>query len=255
MKPRFGPGEVVRIASAPAHAAVVGEEAVVEEVAGPNEEGTGWLLTLRLPGVTGVDSMIVLAEDDVEPTGFAESPTGERVMMDPEDPGPIDFLELRLFTEIADGIEAAKVADAIEQEIPALLGDATITTEAERHWSQPYNYELEVSIGNLADPVEALQILAEAGGDGWLACRDDGWRVELFWSATRDPDAMLIVPEVHAAEVAFLPWSSPARRPDSERPLVSVDVPLETPEEPARPDDTAVEEPEPSDPEAGDEEP
>jgi hypothetical protein len=257
MKPRFGPGEVVRIVSAPAHASAVGEEAVVEEVAGPNDEGTGWLLTLRLPGDTGADSMVVLAEDDVEPTGFAESPSGERVLLDPEDPGPIDFLELRLFTEIADGIEAARVASTIEQEIPALLGEATITTEAERHWSQPYNYELAVSVGNLADPVEALQILAEAGGDGWLACRDDGWRVELFWSASRDPDAMLIVPEVHAAEVAFLPWSSPTRRPESDRPLVSVDVPQEPPEEPPRPSDEAAEEPPeefPSNPEPGDEE-
>ena len=245
MKPRFGPGEVVRIVSAPANAAAGGEEAVVEEVAGPNDAGTGWLLTLRLPSEAGADSMVVLAEEDVEPTGFAESPSGERVLLDPEDPGPIDFLELRLFTEIADGTEAAKVASTIEHEIPALLGEATVTTEAERHWSQPCNYELAVSVGNLADPVEALQILAEAGGDGWLACRDDGWRVELFWSASRDPDAMLIVPEVHAAEIAFLPWSSPARRPEGERPLVSVDVPQEPPEEPPRPDAEAVEDPEP----------
>ena len=47
---------------------------------------------------------------------------------------------------------------------------------------------------------------------------------------------VLIVPEVHSAEVALVPWSSPCRRPDAERPLVTVDLP------------------EPSDPEAGDEE-
>ena len=28
---------------------------------------------------------------------------------------------------------------------------------------------------------------------------------------------------MHAAEVAYLPWSSPTRRPEAERPLVSVD--------------------------------
>ena len=127
-----------------------------------------------------------------------------------------------------------------------LLGGATVSTEAERHWSQPYNYELHVSIVPEADPVEALQVLAEAGGDGWLACRDDGWRCELWWSSTRDPDAMLIVPEVHAAEVAFLPWSSPRRRPEPERPLVTVSLPHEPPEEPAAE--------EASDAEAGDEE-
>ena len=30
--------------------------------------------------------------------------------------------------------------------------------------------------------------------------------------------------KVHGAEVSFLPWESPARRPESERPLVAVQV-------------------------------
>ena len=68
------------------------------------------------------------------------------------------------------------------------------------------------------DPVEALEILAEAGGNGWLACSDDGWRCDLWWSATRDPDAMLVVPEVHGAEIVYLPWSDPTRRPDRRSP-------------------------------------
>ena len=48
MTPRFRAGEVVRVVHAPGELAAAGEEAVVEEVAGPNEEGNGWLLTLRL---------------------------------------------------------------------------------------------------------------------------------------------------------------------------------------------------------------
>jgi hypothetical protein len=249
MTPRFRAGEVVNIG---------GEEAVVQEVAGPNDEGNGWLLTLRLCDEGEADSMIVLGEDDLEATGFAEDDGGQRVPLSalPEQTAPADRLELRLFTEITDTPEAARVAQSIEQEVVALIGAAGVTTEAERHWSQPYNYELLVTVVPEADPVDALQILAEAGGDGWLAARDDGWRCDLWWSSSRDPDAMLIVPEVQAAEIAFIPWSSPARRSPEERPLVTVSVPEDTPEEPAVAEAEAEPEPEEdaSDAEAGDEE-
>src|SRR4051794_25504113 len=60
MTPRFRADEVVRILNAPWELAVPGDEAVVEEVAGPNEDGTGWLLTLRLCSAGAGDSMIVL---------------------------------------------------------------------------------------------------------------------------------------------------------------------------------------------------
>jgi hypothetical protein len=240
MKPRFRSGEIVRLAG-PA-----GAEGVVEEVAGPNDAGTSWLLNVRLrDGEDGREPLIV-DEDDVEPTGLAENEIGEQVPLG-ADSGDAsgDGLELRLFTEIADGIEAARVAERIEEELSDLLGGATVTIEAERHWSEPYNYELAVSVAPHGDPVEALTILAEAGGNGWLACRDDGWRFDLWWSAARDPEAMLVVPEVHAAELAFVPWSDPSRRPDEQRPLVVVAVADDEPEEPGSSDDS----------EAGDEEP
>ena len=109
-----------------------------------------------------------------------------------------------MFTEITDGIDAARVASEIEEELVELLGEADVSTEAERHWSEPYNYELTVTIVPARAAGEALQAVAAAGGEAWLACRDDGWRCELWWSSTRDPDAILIVPEVRAAEVAAL---------------------------------------------------
>jgi hypothetical protein len=239
MKPRFRPGEVVRIAGTPT------DEAVVENVAGPNEEGTGWLLTLRLGSAGDAREPVVVGEGSVEPTGLTENDAGERVPLGAgpaaEDPG--DRLELRLFTEITDGIDAARVAETIERELTDLLGGASVSTEAERHWSEPYNYELGVTVIPHGDPVEALEILAEAGGNGWLACSDDGWRCDLWWSATRDPDAMLIVPEVHGAEILYLPWSDPTRRPVDDRPLVVVAVADDEPEDPDH-----------SDPQAGDEE-
>jgi hypothetical protein len=239
MKPRFRPGEIVRIAG-PA-----GAEGIVEQVAGPNDAGTSWLLEVRLRDGEDGREPLVLDQEDVESTGLAENELGEQVPLGGgagDEPG--DMLELRLFTEIADGIEAARTAERIEEELSDLLGGATVTIEAERHWSEPYNYELAVSVAPHGDPVEALEILAEAGGNGWLACRDDGWRCELWWSAARDSEAMLVVPEVHAAELAFVPWSDPSRRPDEERPLVVVAIADDEPEEP-----------EASDSEAGDEEP
>src|SRR4051812_36277488 len=113
MRPQFRPGEVVRIVRVPEAEPAPSEEAVVEEVAGPNDDGTGWLLTLRLCDDTGADSMIVLAEGDLEPTGYGEAPTGERVVLEAardDEPEARDCLELRLFTEITEVSEAAKVA-------------------------------------------------------------------------------------------------------------------------------------------------
>jgi len=226
MKPRFRTGEIVRVAGS------ADVEAVVEEIAGPNEAGTGWLLTVRIPDGGDAGEPVVLDEADVEATGLAENDVGERVPVEDAGDEPSDRLELRLFTDLTDGIEAARVAEQIEQELADLLGGATVTIEAERHWSEPYNYELAVTVAPHGDPVEALEILVEAGGTGWLACSDDGWRFDLWWSAAHDPDAMLIVPEVHGAELAFVPWSDPARRPDDERPLVVVAVADDEPEDP-----------------------
>jgi hypothetical protein len=227
MRPRFRQGEVVRAVTAAGAALPTGSEAVVEEITGPNDEGSGWMVTLRIAGAGGGDSLVLVAEAALEPTGLVEDERGERVPLAerPEQEELRDCIELRLFTEITDGIEAARVAETIERELVELLGGATVSIEAERHWSEPYNYELGVTINPLDDPVEALRRLTAAGGESWLSCRDDGWRCDLWWSDAAHEDASLIVPEVHGAELAFLPWRSPRRRPDDERPLVVVNVP------------------------------
>jgi hypothetical protein len=220
MHRQFRPGEIVRLTAS-------GEEAVVQASAGPNAEGTGWDLILRLAAPGPSDSLVVAAESELETTGFGEDESGARVPAGtlPASAEAADRIEIRFFTEITDGIDAARIAAEIEDDLVELVGEADVQTEAERHWSEPYNYELAVTVVPHRSSIEAIRKLAKAGEAGWIACRDDGWRLELWWSASRDPDAILIVPEIHAAEISFCPWSSPARRPDTERPLVAVAVP------------------------------
>jgi hypothetical protein len=153
----------------------------------------------------------VLAEGDLEAVVVHADPPPERV----------DALELHLVTELADGVEAARVADRVDDELRAVVGPSILTIVAERHWAEPYFYELDVSVRPLGDAVEALRALVAAGGPRWIACRDDGWRCDLWWHAD-DVGPGLLVPEVRGAEVAFLPWSSPTFRPEGERPLVTV---------------------------------
>jgi len=174
-------------------------------VVGPNEGGAGWAVAIRVG-----EALWVVPEDDLEATSPGVDLAPERV----------DTLQLRLVTELADGVEAARVAERIDAELRAVVGPSVLSIEAERHWAEPYCYELDVTVRPLGDPVDALRALVAAGHDGWLSCRDDGWRCDLWWSANDDEPGFL-VPKVRGAELTFLPWSSPARRPESERPLVT----------------------------------
>ena len=209
IKPRFREGEVVRIVRQPARARSPLGEGVIEDVVGPTEDGTGWAAAIRVD-----DELWVLAEDDLESAGPPASPA---------QPERFDTLQLRLVTELTDGVEAARVADLIEATLRELVGPAILEIEAERHWAEPYNYELDVSLRPLGDAIAALRMLADVGGDGWLSCRDDGWRCDLWWNADDEDEPGYLVHEVRGAEIAFLPWESPARRPEEDRPLVKLE--------------------------------
>jgi hypothetical protein len=225
-------------------------EGVVEAVAGPNDEGTGWNLTVRIGEPGAGDSLVSLPESALEATGLALDERGRRVpLAEGEAPDELgDRIELRLFTELVDGIAAARVAEEIERELLEELQGSTVTIVAERHWSEPYHYELAVTIAPHDDPVEALGWLALLGEGGWISSRDDGWRFDLWWSSPHGGDSLFLSTDVHGAEVSFLPWGSPRRRPEPERPLLAVPIRpgLEGPEEGDFGD---------LDPEPGDEEP
>jgi len=205
VRPRFRPGEAVRVVRQPEGARAPLGEGVVEDVDGPAEGRAGWAVSVRVG-----TALWVLPEDDLEAVAPSAVTAPER----------IDTLRLRLVTELTDGVEAARVAEQLETALRSVVGPATLELEAERHWADPYHYEFEVAIVPLGDAVSTLHALVAAGGDGWLSCRDDGWRCHLWWSAEHEDG--FLVPEVHGAELVLLPWGSPVRRPDEERPLVSV---------------------------------
>jgi hypothetical protein len=217
VKPRFREGEVVRLRS--------GAEGVVDGLAGPNEAGTAWTVSVWVEDASRGRALQVVDEDELEPTGLAEGPDGERLPVDAlhEAPERSTVLQLRVVTPLTDSGVAAQVAELIEGALRDLVGPASISVEAERHWAEPFHYELDLFVEPYGDAVEGLRALAGAGEDGWLSCTDDGWRCDLWWSRPED-DVVFLAPEVSGAEVSFLPWDSPARRPESERPLVAVRV-------------------------------
>ena len=191
-------------------------EAVVEEVTGPNDEGTrlerdrsvspGRPSTTRSPSSPRMPwsrraSLTTRAAQRV-PVGVLPATAEAR-----------DRIELRLFTEITDGIDAARIASEIEEELVELLGDVDVSHGGRASLGRPVQLRA-VRDGRPARESRSRRwaLLAKTGEGGWLAYRDDGWRCDLWWSASRDPDAILIVPEVHAAEIVFVPWSSPARQ-------------------------------------------
>src|SRR5439155_17428032 len=89
-------------------------EGVVEDVVGPTEGGAGWAVAVRVG-----DALWVLPEDNLEPTGPRGEPPPERE----------DTLQLRLVTELTDGVEAARVAERIDEEVRAVVGPAILAIE------------------------------------------------------------------------------------------------------------------------------
>ena len=209
IKPRFREGELVRIVRQPDRARSPLGEGVIEDVVGPTEDGTGWATAVRVG-----DELWVLAEDDLESAQPHAVPVNEE---------RFDTLQLRLVTELTDGVEAARVAEEIDATLRELVGPSILEIEAERHWAEPYNYELDVSVRPFGDAITALRALVDVGGDGWLSCRDDGWRCDLWWNVDDEDEPGFLVHEVRGAEITFLPWESPARRPEEDRPLVKLE--------------------------------
>ena len=111
---------------------------------------------------------------------------------------------------------AAQVAEQIEETIRDLVGPCRITVEAERHWADPYNYELEVRVEPLGDPVEALERLAEEG-EGVLrpayrinGAADAAKQAETVQEAQREQFATLATAASGPTAAIFRGLASPA---------------------------------------------
>jgi hypothetical protein len=188
-------------------ARITAAEGTVEDVVGPADEGDGWAVSVRVGG-----GLLVFAEDDLQ--AVAPGAVGG--------PERSDTIVLRLVTALTDGVEAAQIAEQIDESVRALAGPAIVEIAAERHWADPFHYEFDVIVRPLRAAVDAFRELVTAGASGWISCNDDGWRCDLWWDAEDDDAPGYLVPEVRGAEVSYLPWSSPVRRPEADRPLVSV---------------------------------
>jgi hypothetical protein len=197
----------VRLLRQPEGARIAAREGTVEDVVGPLEDGAGWAVSVRLGG-----ELFVVPEHELEAVAPGAVGGQER----------IDTIEVRLVTSLTDGVEAAQTAEQVEESVRALVGTATVEITAERHWAEPYYYELDVIVRPVDQAIGAFLALFTAGASGWISCKDDGWRCDLWWSAEDDDAPGYLVPEVRGAELTYLPWSSPARRPEADRPLVSV---------------------------------
>ena len=113
----------MRVIRQPAGARSPLGEGIVEDVVGPTEDGAGWAVSLHVG-----DELCVLAEDDLEAVVVHPDPSPERV----------DTLELRLVTELADGVEAARAADRIDEEIRGVItSKGTLDVLLETGWIRP----------------------------------------------------------------------------------------------------------------------
>ena len=217
MSRRFRPQEIVRIAGA-GPGRLPRRRGRRLRARRRRRRGHGLELTLRLGGTADGDPLMTTARARARVDRARRGRARRRVPLGtiPVADEPRDRLELRLFTEVTDGIDAAAIAETIERELATLLGGATVTIEAERHWPEPFNYELAVSILPHDDPIERARD-PRRGRRARLARlprRRLALRplVELVTRPRRDADRARST----AAEVAFIPGR--ARRGGRRRP-------------------------------------
>jgi hypothetical protein len=224
--PRFREGEVVRVERLgegwkSEDAWVIGQEAVIHSISNPNERGTSWLYLVWIdePEPTG-RVLWVVDQSDLTSLGLLEHDDGRRDPL-PASPSPDemhDEIYLRLVTDIRDETAARHVADAAAAALRRLVRVQTLDVEAERHWHEPFYYEVRLRLEVEGDVLAAFdRIIAEADS-GWTRVDDDGWRCDGTWSQ-RDAESgsVLLDPQVEYAEIVASPWETVERRPAAQR--------------------------------------
>ena len=212
---------------------MLGAEGVVSQYYEPSEDCSRWLLFVELPYPDGhEDSMLdgqpvtlaaVLAEDDLESTGFQAGGDGSRQPLDPTPPSELRDelqLSLMLFPEQIRGRAAARgFADALLPRIRALveLDEISYSVAYERLGTLP-TAQIGFRLAPVGSGFAAFQALGACVDSGWYSSDDDGWRCELYWSQEyANEGTVFLAPEVDSAVIQLEPWTSLARRPASER--------------------------------------
>jgi len=220
--PSFRSGEIVRVTSLPDGANpkdgwVLGAQGRVDQPSGPNEAGTGWCYLVWISEQAADDERLwIFEEANLASCGTVATESGLISTDDvPLPPEMGDEVSMRLVTSETELARAQAVAADVRDAVTRLLPGAQFRIDAVAHWHEPFYYEL-MAVIEADDSWAVITALHEAGHDGWEQLDDDGWQVDGWWSK-RSGGSVFLVAAVEDASVVLQQWSTPRRRPVSQR--------------------------------------
>lgn len=216
----FQDGDLVRIVELPDWIAeeapgLLGSEAVVLGYSGPNEEGTGWEVSLSVDdsaSPTGL-RVWVLEERQIAATGWRVDHLGHRSTIGLRTPQvSSDEVHLRLATLLTTDEEAMAFERDVRTSLSAFVAEDRIATAIARRREPEFEIELYAALPADGGAIELYNRILALAGTGWDDCDDDGWRRDREWQSAAASGATFIHPAVYYAEIGARPWSSPTRR-------------------------------------------
>jgi hypothetical protein len=218
--PSFRSGEIVRVTALPDDADaedgwVLGVQGRLDRPSGPNEAGTGWCYLVWIRSRDD-ETLWIFDAADLSSCGTVATESG----LVPTDDVPLppemgDEITMRLVTSETDLVRAQAVEADVRKSVTLLLPGAQLLINPKRHWHEPFHYELMATI-DADDSWSAITTLRELGDGGWEALDDDGWQVDGWWSK-QSGGSVFLAAAVDDAAVVLQQWSTPRRRPVSQR--------------------------------------
>ncbi|MDX6594363.1 MAG: peptidyl-prolyl cis-trans isomerase [Gaiellales bacterium] len=186
---------------------------VVLNSATPREDGSGWNLSVWLPGrqdVVGVDEAFlgVLGETDtamIQDAGLSPDEVGRPWL---------DEVSVTLFTDTAEVGSAMPEVVAIGEAILGFLGRGDVRIglrHSDGDPSRPAHFVLTVTgVGVGADALR--KALSDEAFGGWTVVEDDGWAAGFQWQ----PGQLFVgrppPPWLFLGAIDLLPWEHPRKR-------------------------------------------
>jgi hypothetical protein len=216
MKPRFHLGQRVRLArETPYCVAPIGTLGILTAFRGANADGTDWELEVALEGAEAWEPDAWIDEASLDPCeGGVYEPLPVIDACRDADGAWLDTIETTVLVESGCDRDV-RLAQAVGALQP-LLGESPWSTRSLEHRGRGGRATLELCAMWCASrpPVDVMAALCERL-PGSREVLDDGWSVELGLS--RDDTRGLFGPDALQCCVIVEPWSSFARRPESER--------------------------------------